>query len=240
MKRGLYKLRVNYRKIFRPSKVVLHGKKVIVDKRKFSHVIIKTLYRERYEQSEIRSVRRALDPDDRVLEIGSGMGLVSMIVADLVGDHNILCFEADPEMVEIARRNFSLNKHNIEIRHGLVSSGNVPHSATKKFNVHSDFWSSSSHREQGSVRTIDVPSNNLDALLESFCPTVLLMDIEGDEVELLMGVTGFGPIRKIIMETHYRFAGRNETDRMIRHLYSMGFDIDLQLSGSDQVVLNRE
>jgi len=239
MKKSLLKIRVAYRRIFRPSRICVEGKKLIVNRRKFTPFIVNRLIQERYERSEIRLVRKGLSSDDRVLELGAGMGLATMIVADLVGDNNLLCYEADPYMVEIARTNFERNNHNIEIRHGIVCSGKVLPQTTKEFHIQKDFWSSSSQRNGGAVETISVPVTSLRSLLESFCPTVLLMDIEGDEVDLLTGEERLEPLKKIIMEVHYRYAGKHANNRMIRHLNSMGFDIDLKLSGSEQVFLTK-
>lgn len=92
----------------------------------------------------------------------------------------------------------------------------------------------------GVVKTIDVPVAPLIHLLVSFVPTVLLMDIKGDELELLTGMSDLRPIKKIIMETHQQWVGSEAVKSMIRHLYSTGFDFDLQLSGAGKVFLSRE
>jgi len=46
-------------------------------------------------------------------------------------------------------------------------------------------------------------------------------------------------IDKIIMETHYRKAGRSEIDGMIRALYVKGFAIDLSLARGEVIYMDR-
>jgi len=67
---------------------------------------------------------------------------------------------------------------------------------------------------------------------------VLVCDIEGGEVELLMGAD-LSALRLIILETHYWAQGETATDAMVRELILSGFSIHLEASGWNVLALRR-
>jgi tRNA A58 N-methylase Trm61 len=48
-------------------------------------------------------------PTDRVLEIGTAAGAITMAVAAIVAPANVITYDANPAMVADARRNFTAN-----------------------------------------------------------------------------------------------------------------------------------
>ena len=67
------------------------------------------LFKGTYEDNERRLVRGLLKPGDRVLEIGTGIGLVSLVCAKICGAGNVLSYEANPQLERIIRKNYELN-----------------------------------------------------------------------------------------------------------------------------------
>ena len=60
----------------------------------------------------------ALDPDDRVLEIGTGSGYHAAVVAEVVGPGNVHSVEYDPDLAEEARTRLADLGYEISIRVG--------------------------------------------------------------------------------------------------------------------------
>lgn len=59
-----------------------------------------------YESAEIRFVRRYLDPDLDCLELGSGIGLVSRVIAvSLRPGRRLVCVEPREDLLACAREN---------------------------------------------------------------------------------------------------------------------------------------
>ena len=65
---------------FKPNFIVIDRVRVTTDLQDVTKIIRKGLYKETYEKPERILIKKALKPDDRVLEIGGGIGLVSLAV----------------------------------------------------------------------------------------------------------------------------------------------------------------
>lgn len=153
-----------------------------------------------YESAEAQSIRRLVNLNDRVLELGSGLGYVTCLAARQAKHGSILSVEANPSMTSIARKNVELNRiKNVEVRNGVLGK----QQGTTSFYVSQHFWESSLSRKDGwSEKRVPVLSSA--GILREFKPTVLIMDIEGGEYELLtdpVWSSNEGP-QKISVEFH--------------------------------------
>jgi FkbM family methyltransferase len=217
---------------------------VFVDTEKYSSTLIKSLTDGGYEGRERALVSELLRAEDRVLEIGTAVGAVSMTVAKIVGASNVLTFEANPQIASDARRNFAFNElGEIQSRVGVLCNRLRFESgpASVDFSISRDFWASRLHvgpNRQDIVETVRVPTACLEELISVHRATVLICDIEGGEIELLIGADLTG-IRLIIMEVHNWAVGIQLTDAMMRWLIINGFNIDLRHTGGDIAVLRQ-
>jgi hypothetical protein len=87
---------------------------------------------------------------------------------------------------------------------------------TVDFYIAKHFWASrlrASEHDENILKKVRVPVFCLENEVETHRANVLICDIEGGEVDLLMR-SDLGGITKIIIETHYGFAGERETDEM--------------------------
>jgi FkbM family methyltransferase len=217
----------------------LDGLKVMVPPEGYGEAITTSIARGGYEAIERSTVPKILRPGDRVLEVGGAIGVVSMAAARVVGAGNVMSFEANPNLIEHARRNFELNALQVNARCAVLQNRvdwGGPNQ-TLPFYVHKDFWASSLATKPGTVSVICVPTLCLEAEAQAFRANVLVCDIEGGEIDLLTlaDLTSFD---RIMMEIHY-WAGREDINRLMRKLIFEGFTVDFELTGNATVVLHR-
>lgn len=123
-----------------------------------------------------------LDPSDRVLELGAGMGITTARISALLSGSRLTSFEADPKAFACARRTVRLNSlRNVELRHGALT---VEPAETVPFFIADHFLINSLQHMEGGQR-VDIPAHPLQNVLDEVRPNAVIMDIEGGEYELL-------------------------------------------------------
>ncbi|MCB8839398.1 FkbM family methyltransferase [Aurantimonas sp. VKM B-3413] len=218
--------------------VTLHGLKVQVDRERDAPVIQRGIDRGWYEGDEVRLARAVIGPHDRVLELGGGMGVVTSALAGIVGDAAVLTYEPNPAVVERARANLSLNGHAVEIRQRLCrpASTGATHAAFRLAEV---FWASGLDRGEAEGRLIEVAVDPLETVIATHRATILVMDIEGGELEILE-TADLSPLRAMIFETHEDQVGQEATNAAVLAACARGFLIDFKLTRDGVVVLRRK
>jgi FkbM family methyltransferase len=217
---------------------------VFVDADAYSQRMQDALAKGTYEHVEREIVQRALKPDDRVFEIGSAVGAVSMTAAKIVGPAAVVTFEANPRIAKDARANF--------IRNGLtdISSRtavllNRKHFATAPaemdFHVSRDFWAS--RLDPGKwvgdiVEVVKIKTACLEDEIAAHRANVLICDIEGGEIDLLTE-SDLAGIRLIIIEVHPSAVGEAAVDALISSFFAQGFGVNFYYSGRGVAVLRR-
>ena len=117
----------------------------------------------------------SLQPGDRVLELGAGLGIVGAVTAKNAGPAAVLSFEANPELIPHIR---ALHRTNgledlIELRNAVLVAG-PDRSPTLPFNLHGSFLGSSLAKPPGrrsrtssvAVRTLSTSAPPPDAPVE--------------------------------------------------------------------------
>ena len=219
--------------------VKLSGIKIFANVDKYSDTILQYIKNGGYESGERHVIPKILEKGDRVIEIGAAIGCVSMVAAKVVGQENILAFEANPALIGDAQSNYLANGLSIVIKNGILQN-RVNWSGKGKnvdFFINADFWASSTARMPGTIETVSVPTLCFEEEAELFCANTLICDIEGGEIELLelADLTNFD---KILLEVHY-WAGRKEINRLMRKLIIDGFSINFDASFGSIVSLHR-
>ena len=179
-----------------------------------------------YEAEEIHLISTHLVPGDRVLELGVGMGVTSLVIAGIVGAENLRLYEIDPGNAALAERNFALNGVPLRCRLAAVVSGeNAP--ATLEFTSNIDPLRSSAAdiRLAGVLSTFSVETCQFETVCKEFSATALVIDIEGSEYDLIMRATDFGGVAKIILEVHPDFIGQEKVDALLARLNREGFNV---------------
>lgn len=222
----------------------LSGHIVFVDTRNYGRTIVSALKQGTYEQTERRLVEALLHPSDRVLEVGTAIGVVTMVAAAITAPEQVLTFDGNPHIVADAKKNFvangmadiNSNTGILKCRKNYLRSGHL-----EKFHVSKNFWASRFNAQEPGkdiIEVVDVPVFCLEDQIKAHAANVLIVDIEGGEVDLLQGAK-IPEIRLIIVEVHYWAVGQEKTDAMIRYLMKIGFNIDLKFTAGGVVVLRR-
>jgi FkbM family methyltransferase len=171
-----------------------------------------------YEVPERRAVSQLLREGDRVLEIGTCIGLVAMTAAKVVGGRNVLSFEPNPAAAKVAQENFALNNLPIE----LVNAALGDRDGTLDLRVGDSSWLGASAHRQFEGPTIATPMRSIADVVGGFKPSVLVVDAEGMEEELLTACP-FDNVRALIVEVHPEVIGTEGVTRIGTHLRACGF-----------------
>lgn len=176
-----------------------------------------------YEYFERNYVRTQLRRGDRVLDLGSGAGLLAIIAARIVGPENVTTVEPNPEMHHALRRNLRRNAGtDLRLIKGAVVADNYRGNVVE-LNLRSAFWSASIGGPPGkSPRLVEVPTKKLSRLIAARQANVLIMDVEGAEADLLAEPLPLS-IRLIVIEMHPGIYGEKTRNDLISTLGQQGF-----------------
>jgi FkbM family methyltransferase len=226
------------RRIGRVSRVRVDGVEIGVDYRRWSPKLVRRVLAERYEVEERKLIPALLTPEDRVLEIGGGVGLIAMLCARIVGDGAVFVYEANPDILQEASENFRRNGRDIAIMHAAVV-GASHHGDDVTFFVSDDFWSSSLLDRGKTGRAIVAPAVRLDELIEKHSPSVIIADVEGAEHDILLG-SDLSSIQKLCIECHTRYIGVRKVSDLVRSLLDRGFLLQLERSIGEVLYFSRQ
>src|SRR5690606_10540813 len=176
----------------------------------------------RYGAAEREALRRVLDPDLPLVELGASIGVLACLGNAMLRDptrHVVV--EANPDLIPLLEANRRRNGARFRIRHAALAYG----APTATFHT-DDFLSSSLAGGRG--RAVAVPAVTLEAVLDEagFATATLLCDVEGAEVALARHELDVlrRRIACLIVETHPARVGRPATRALERALGAAGFE----------------
>jgi FkbM family methyltransferase len=210
-------LKIKTRKFRRPRIISISGVKLEIDRRLLPVPVVRALYKERYEDREAALVRDVLVRGDRVLELGAGIGYISLLCAQRCGPESVLSYEANPENEVLIRRNFELNGMQPQLRNRAISVSGDERELFIEPNILSTGFINRGH----GIATV-VKCDPIAEVIWEFRPNCLVMDVEGAEIDLLPAAP-LENITKIIVETHARIVGDAAIRDLDVHLQSQGF-----------------
>lgn len=180
------------------------------------------------EEAYVKQMVAELKSNDVFFDIGSSVGLVSVMAADKLTNGIVISFEPDPENLVRLKKNFELNN----LKNFIIQPLAVGELKTKMrlYTDGSNANSPSLHQVNGIERTIMVEVDSIDRLLRDEIvpfPTVIKMDIEGAEMLALKGMeellnSGNRP-RILYIEIHPDFLPSFGTDSNEIFEYLEGF-----------------
>jgi FkbM family methyltransferase len=176
----------------------------------------------RYETHEADALLLHLRPEDRLLDLGAGLGFICALAARVLGETSVLGIEAGPDTVKLARRNLAANGlDGVKVMRGAVvgeGEGEV------EFGQRPAFWASALKGPEGwpeNAEVIRVPARPIGKLLAKFAPTVICCDIEGGELQVL--TQPLPGVRLVVVETHPEVYGAAGVAQIGAALQSQGF-----------------
>lgn len=197
--------------------------------------IERPLRNNRYEGGECAALRKILRKGDRVLEFGSGLGLLSTVAAKVPGIDSVTTVEANPDLIPLIRETHRLNgAGQIDLRNAVVHPQPGGHI---DFFLRKDFWGSSiSDQPAGFLRTARVERLSIGALIDDVAPTVIVCDIEGGELGLFDHADLSG-VRALIIEFHAGIYGPEGEAAILSVLQQKGFQLERGSRGTGTVDL---
>jgi FkbM family methyltransferase len=194
-----------------------------------------------YEKGEIALVPQILDDNEVVLELGSGLGVVSTVAFKTGKVKELHCFEADPRLIDLIRHTHEANQvvgsqvNNVI----LTSDPELLERGTVTFHQRTHFWGSSTTLEHGRrvLNSVEVPTRSFSDALRSIRPTVIICDIEGGERDLFRGADLSG-VKRIALETHQSVLGGKGMQLLFKDLHEAGFHYDQRYSQRSVVVFS--
>lgn len=156
-----------------------------------------------YEGDEIRGALHVVGEDDTVLEIGAGIGVVGGVIAARCKPRRILSFEANPELIPEIRALYAANDlgNRISVENAVLFSA-PERPETLPFYLHKSYLGSSlSHPGRKLRKEVTVPTRDFNSVCAGLDPNVLIMDIEGGELDLLRHAD-LSRFRAVVLEFH--------------------------------------
>jgi FkbM family methyltransferase len=218
------------------STATLNGIRLAIDPEIMSPKMIEVIRTGHYEGAESREIARIVQPEERIVELGAGIGFIATTAMKTGQVKSLIAYEANPKLVPLIRQNAALNDVAFEVVNAVIhpreSGGTVP------FYLRRDFWSSSLSPTLGGVtEEVAVPRISFADMLDRHRPTMLVVDIEGGEVQLFHDVPLTG-IKKIYMELHQNLIGRLGMKKVFDFLSSKDFHYDQHHSRGSVVLFS--
>ena len=196
----------------------------------------------RYEDHGADALVAHLNPGDRFLDLGAGLGFLCCLAARILGDTAVAGIEAGPEAISFASRNLVANGFaGVRLFEGAVIG--VPAEGSDlevEFGTRPAFWASALKWPSGwpaNARVIWVPAWPISTLLAEFGPTVVCCGIEGGEYDVLL--QPLPGVRLLIVKFHAAAYGDEGVDRISEALMAQGFEPDPKGSRGTTVVFSR-
>lgn len=202
------------------EKIQIDGVWVSTSKKDLPKRLRSLLFKGGYEGYERELIKRVVKSDSIVLEIGTGIGLISLIARSICTNGKVRSYEANPLLEELIRSNYALNDQVPD----LVMKAITTHGKPIEFFVDHNILSSSTLDRNISSRPISVESERLDDAISDFSPDTIIMDVEGAETDIL-GHSELEGITTMIVELHPHIVGDEAISALKENLEQKAFNL---------------
>jgi FkbM family methyltransferase len=219
---------------FRKPAYILSGVRVPVDKSIMSDETINKIARGKYEKKEADLVKQIIREDDIVLEIGGGIGFISTVAARLATKGKITSVEANPRLIPYISNVHAINSVRVEVLNAIVTGQKTGDDLP--FYLRKNFWSSSMLSEPADwTEIVTVKCLFIADLVARVKPTVLIVDIEGAEIELIESNWTSG-IRAAIVEVHPRVIGTMGVKKIVDFFKGSGYQVSFESKSKNMLI----
>ncbi len=214
-------LQINRKKAFFKHVYNYNYNSVILD---ISHVdtnIKNSFFDNSYERSELELAKIYVSSDDHILELGSGLGFISLFLLKEKNITNYCVVEANPKTVKKLEINYSKNNRVPNLIQCAVSNttGKI------QFLDSNSFWLNRISSTDSS-NTIEVECDTLPNIVSKsgLKPTVIICDIEGGE--LVIKPTDIPiTVKLIIIEIHPTLVSYPKAYKHLSHFITDGWQV---------------
>ena len=187
-----------------------------------SATVERSLESGRYEAKEINIVSKTLTELDVVLELGASLGAMSTFISKSKGSIPYCCVEANPEMVELIKKNHLANNiTNCSVIQGILSHNVCTNFVN--FYVAENCWGSSLSEPPSYKKVVQVPVLDCNSIFAQVQPTYLICDIEHGEYDLFTHPLEMPSVNKICIELHGGAEKKNSKIEILTFLAKQGF-----------------
>ncbi len=159
-----------------------------------------------YEEPELEAASALMQPGDRMLELGTGLGIVSSVLGKQFPDCQIVSYEANPVLIPHIHALHQANGiTNVAVHNRLLEPN--PQVESRPFHIHSYFTEGSIKQTAQSLKAIEVPVEDLNTVIKKFDPTIVMCDVEGAE-ELVIPQADLENVRALVLEFHPKLLSR--------------------------------
>jgi FkbM family methyltransferase len=141
------------------------------------------------EREFVNYMISSLDPQDIFFDIGSSIGLFSVLAAKKLTKGKVMSFEPDPENIDSLQKNYHINNLcNFKIHPIAVGE---KQETLRLYTAGSNAYSPSLRQVNGILTHLDVEVRSIDDLLDEKkvpLPNVIKIDVEGAEAMVLNGM----------------------------------------------------
>lgn len=190
--------------------------------------IIETMIDGSFEKPEIDAGLACIAPGDRVIEMGAGSGTVGAILTKNIPEVQILSFEANPNLLPAINALYAhngLSDRNTVRNNAVVAGKDAPEAID--FYVRSNFLGSRIFAENNEPETqmVQVGTVQYETLRKEYPHNVLMMDIEGAELDFLRAAD-LSDVDLVIIELHRKVYHRPGMQECKRTFADQGFILD--------------
>lgn len=220
-----------------PAELDIAGVAVPFDPTVITPAIRAAMEAGRYEAEEAAAIAAGVEPGDRVVEIGAGIGFISTLLARDRRVASVLAVEANPHLMPYMARLHARNRvRKVRRLNAVLAPGG---SGTATFYLRRDFWMGSLCPGPNPWEaTVDVPVRDLDAVLRAEAATLLVCDVEGAEAGLFDGATLDG-VDRVLLELHDHVTGLAGVGAVFAALLARGLVYDPRHSAGSVVLFRR-
>ncbi len=222
--------------ILQSTTVTINGVKLGIDPAVMSPKMIEVLRKGHYELAESREIARIVQPGERIVELGTGIGFIAISALKTGQVKSLATYEANPHLIPAIHENARRNGVEVDVRNAVVD----PHEdgGTVPFYIRKDFWSSSlapgpwAYQEEVAVERV-----SFERVCDEIRPTMLIVDIEGAEQHLFRDVPLTG-IKKVYVELHQTVIGRVGMKKVFDFFSARDFHYDQHHSRGSVVLFS--
>ena len=171
-----------------------------------------------HTRTERTMILGVLEPSDIVMELGGGIGMVSIACAKVVGSDRVFTYEANPLLQPLIQENYGLNQVAPTVKMCMLGKER----GQAQFHISPNFSESSTFKHENFDRTVEVEVLPVGEEMARIRPTALIMDIQGGEKDLLPHID-LSTVKTFLLELHPDVVGAWHTNAIRRRLRRLGF-----------------